>query len=213
MARFQDELPSQQGWIHELAQGELHPDAEKLLQLGKSFDPQQLVEESSIDFLTDLRELLTDFCRIFNAYSESGTRFPEIKLYGIAQSAADFMLFRNQIKLIFMNSAHGVIQMSFSQHNRGGVAVDGLDQHSGAYSHSPPILPSLGPTQELIAQVGAFREIYWSYHGEKVSPEQVARFYFAEFIKLSRDLKRSKAGNQVLLDQIKALLQEKGLDL
>ena len=213
MARFQDELPSQQGWIHELAQGEIHPDAEKLLQLGKSFDPQQLVEESSIDFLTDLRDLLTDFCRTFNSYSESGTRFSEIKLYGIAQSAADFMLFRNQIKLIFMNSAHGVIQMSFSQHLRAGVAIDGFDQPSGAYANPSAALASLGPHQELLAQVGAFRDIYWTYRGEKVSPDQVGRFYFAEFIKASRDLKRSKAGNQILLDQIKALLQEKGLDL
>ena len=209
MARFQDELPSQQGWIHELARGELHPEAEKLLQLGQSTDPHQRVEESAIDFLTELRELLTEYSRVFNSYSESGARFQEIKLYGIAQSAADFMLFRNQIKLIFMNSAHGVIQIHFSQHQRGGLAVDGLESSHGA---SPGVTGNI-PSQELIAQIGAFREIFWTYHGEKVSPDQVARFYLGEFIKGSRDLKRSKGGNQVLLDQIKALLQEKGLDL
>ena len=31
-------------------------------------------------------------------------------------------------------------------------------------------------------------------------------FYFAEFVKITRDPKRSKGSNQVLLDQIKALL-------
>src|SRR6476660_5503260 len=100
MSRYKDELPSQQGWLHELARAEIHPDAEKLLQLGRSFDPQQLVEESTIDFLTELRENCNEFARMFNSYSESGSKFQEVKVYSIAQTAADFMLFRNQIKLI-----------------------------------------------------------------------------------------------------------------
>src|SRR5690242_12959993 len=113
MGRFEDILPSQQGWLHELARAEIHPDAEKLLQLGRSFDPQQLVEESTIDFLTELKEKFNECARTFNAYSENGTKFQDIKVYSIAQTAAEFMLFRNQIKLIFSNSAHGVIQISF----------------------------------------------------------------------------------------------------
>jgi succinate dehydrogenase/fumarate reductase flavoprotein subunit len=48
---------------------------------------------------------------------------------------------------------------------------------------------------------------------EKVTPDQVARFYFAEFARATRDGRKSKAGNQVLLEQIRTLLQEKGLDL
>jgi hypothetical protein len=69
-------------------------------------------------------------------------------------------------------------------------------------------------TQELVAQVGPFRDVYWAYQGEKVQPEQVARFYFAEFIRATRDSRRGRgSSNQVLLDQIKALLQEKGLEL
>ena len=46
-----------------------------------------------------------------------------------------------------------------------------------------------------------------------MNPEQVARFYFAEYVRVTRDTRRSRATNQLLLDQIKALLQEKGLDL
>jgi hypothetical protein len=209
MSRSQDILPSQQGWIHELARAEIHPDAEKLLHLGKSFDPQQLVEESTIDFLTELREQFGEFSRVFNSYSESGGRFQDIKVYAVTQTAADFMLFRNQIKLIFSNSAHGVIQISFAQHVRGALAIDGLDQKtmgSPGYSHN-------GQSQDLLAQVGPFRDIFWTFQGEKVLPEQVSKFYFAEFTKVTRGTKRSQTGNQLLLDQIKALLQEKGLDL
>jgi hypothetical protein len=208
MSQFHDALPSQQGWLHELARSEIHPDAEKILQLGKSFDPQQLVEESAIEFLTQLREHFNEYARIFNAYSESSTKFQEIKVYAIAQTASDFMLYRNQIKLIFSNSAHGVIQVAFAQHVRGTVAVNGQDQTSQIQNMQ------LGKqAQDLLAQVGPFRDVSWNFQGEKVTPDQVSKFYFAEFARVTRDSKRSRAGNQLLLDQIKALLQEKGLEL
>jgi hypothetical protein len=209
MGRFQDGLSSQQGWLHELAKSEIHPDAEKLLQLGKSFDPQQLVEESTIDFLAELRECFDEYARIFNAFSENSAKFQEIKIYSVAQAAADFMLYRNQIKLIFSNSAHGVIQIAFAQHVRGPlVAVNGQDPNGSA---APSNLN--GQSQDLLAQLGPFREVYWTFHGEKVTPDQVSKFHFAEFAKVTRDTRRSRVGNQLLLDQIKALLQEKGLDL
>ena len=212
MGRYQDLLPtSQQGWIHDLARGEIHPEAERLLQLGRSFDPQQLVEESTIEFLTELREQFSQFAQIFNAYSESGTKFQEVKVYNLAQTAADFMIFRSQIKLVVSNVAHGVIQFAFAQHIRGAMAVDGQMQNLG--SEQPLSEVEGGQAQDILAQVGPFRDVYWSYQGEKVTPEQVAKFYFAEFVRATRDNRRSRVGNQLLLDQIKALLQEKGLDL
>lgn len=209
MGRLKDIIPSQQGWLHELAKAEIHPEAEKLLQLGKSFDPQQLVEESTIDFLTELKEQFNEFTKIFNSYSENGTKFAEIKVYSIAQAAADFMLFRHQIKLIFSNSNHGAIHIGFAQHVRGNIAIDGQSPSSTDLSKSQPHLSS----QELLAQVGPFRDVFWTFQGEKVTPEQVSKFYFIEFSKVTRDARKSKGGNQLLLDQIKALLEEKGLNL
>ena len=211
MGSFKDVLPSQQGWIHELARAEIHPDAERILQLGKSFDPQQLVEESTIDFLTELKEQFAEYARVFNAYSETGARFQEIKVYNIAQTAADFMVFRNQIKLVVTNSAHGVIQIAFAQHVRGTLSINGQVQNSAPDTAN--LSPALAQAQDLLAQVGPFRDVYWTFQGEKVTPEQVAKFYFSEFARITRDTKKSRAGNQLLIDQIKALLQEKGLDL
>ncbi|HCM38871.1 MAG TPA: hypothetical protein DIS93_02785 [Bdellovibrionales bacterium] len=223
MSSFTDLLPShgQQGqtgqtglgvgWIHELARAEIHPDAERLLQLGKSFDPQQLVEESTIGFLSQLREQFNEYARVFNALSENSARFQEVKVYNIAQTAADFMMFRNQIKLLVSNTAHGVIHISFAQHVRGNLAINGQVQTMGNSDSGLPA--SLAQAQELLAQVGPFRDVYWTFQGEKVSADQVAKFYFSEFTRVTRDNRRSRAGNQVLIDQIKALLQEKGLEL
>lgn len=210
MARFKDIMPAQQGWIHELARMEIHSDAERLLQLGSSFDPQQLVEESTINFLSELREHFSEYARVFNAFSENNSKFQEIKIYGIAQTPADFMIFRNQIKLVVSHAAHGMIQMTFAQHVRSALAVDGQVQIT---STKPLQNPAFSKPQEFLAQVGPFRDVYWTFEGEKINPEQVAKFYFSEFARVTRDDSRSRAGNQLLIHQIKALLQEKGLDL
>ncbi|MDR3608894.1 MAG: hypothetical protein P4M08_16130 [Oligoflexia bacterium] len=194
------------GWIHELARGESHPEMDRLMQSGVS-DPEQLVEESTVGFLSELREIFNEYTKIFNAYSEGGVQFQEIKVYNVAGTAADFMVFRNQIKLVVNNAAHGVIQFQFSQHVRGALAVDGQ-----AASIPNPAVDGRGG--ELHAQVGPFRNIFWTFQNEKVLPEQVAKYYFTEFVRATRDNRRStKGNNQLLIDQIKALLQEKGLSL
>jgi len=205
-------LPSQQGWIHELARGELYPDVEKALQMGSSFDPQQLVEESTIEFLAELREKFAEYAKVFNTFSEKGTRFQEIKVYSAAQTAADFMVFRNQIKLLVTNVSHGVIQLVFTHHVRGTLSVDGQVQvtSGGAAAQGAAQAPQ---PQDLLAQVGPFRDVFWTFQGEKVTPEQVAKFYFIEFARATRDARKTKSGNQFLLEQIKTLLQEKGLEL
>ncbi len=201
MARTQSLFANSQGWLHDLARLEVFPEAEKLMS-GASLDPHQMVEESTIQFLTDLRATFEDSAKTFNSYSEGGSKFSEVKIYSVAQSAADFMIFRNQIKLVVQNSGHGVVQLGFAQHSS--------PYQPGANGGGFP------GAQELLAQVGPFRDIYWTFQSEKVLADQVARFYFTEFVKVTRENRKgqnSKAGNQQLLDQIKALLHEKGLDI
>jgi hypothetical protein len=186
------------------------------LQMSGGFDVQQLVEESTIEFLAELRECFNRQVKVFNGYSEGGSRFTEVKLYAIAQSAADFMLFRNQVKLIIANTAHGVLQLAFNQHAQahgGGFIQPQAANASPNGANSGAAASAVPAGAELLAQVGPFRDIFWTFQGERVTAPQVAKFYFGEFVRSTREVRRSKAGNQVLLDQIKALLQEKGLDL
>ena len=188
---------SDHSWIHDLARGEQNPEADRLMRAAAGgLDPQQRIEEATIDYLTALREQFSEHCRLFNGYSEAGSRFQEVKVYSVAQTAADFMIYRNQIKLIVSNTSHGMIQFSFSQHQAPGAAPQDSRGH------------------ELLAQVGPFGDVSWTFQGEKVTPFQVARFYFTEFVRATRDHRKSKSGGQqLLLEQIKALLQEQGLSL
>lgn len=207
MAYHNDLLPTTSNWIHDLARGEIHPDADRILQLGASHDPAQLIEESTIAFLTELKEHFNEFIRTFNSYSEAGQQFQEARIYNIAQTVVDFMLYRNQIKLVVSNPAHGAIQISFAQHNRspGMPNAPVAEQSFATAMQRAP--------QELIAQMGPFRDVYWTFQGEKVTAQQLAKFYFTEFIRATRENRRSRSGNQLLMEQIKTLLQEKGLDL
>ncbi len=202
MANHKDFSPNAAGWVHDLARAETHPDAERLLGLGSNLDPHQIVEEDTVRFLSELRERFGEYARLFNSYSEGSARFQEVKLYAIAQTPADFMLYRSQIKLVVTNSAHGVIALSFASHARTSSGFDGSNPESA--SPRP---------QELLAQVGPFRDVKWTFQGEEIRPEQVAKFYFAEFVRSTREKKASGGQNQALLDQIKALLNDKGLQL
>ena len=95
MAMSSDLLPSDMDWVHELAKNELNPEAANIFNTVNQFDPKQIIEESSIDFLEKLRELFTAYSRVFNGYSDSNGKFSEMKIFGITNTPADFMVFRN----------------------------------------------------------------------------------------------------------------------
>lgn len=193
-----------QGWIYELARGELNPELDVI----KNFNgasSQQAVEESTVDFLTDMRGHIQESLRAFNAFSEGGKRFAEVKVFNIAQSASDFMLYRNGLKLIFANTSHGVIEIYYNKHqaqatypNAGATA----DQSSG-----------LPDREEVLANLGVFGKVKWTCRGEQVRPSEVSQHYFSEFVRLTREERALKPNQAQLLNQIKSLLKEQGLDL
>jgi hypothetical protein len=185
------------GWIHEIARAEASPEAEALYKLTQGAGPQQAIEESTVDLLTDLRAYFQEYLRVFNSLSEAGKKFAEIKIFNLTQGAADFMLYRNGIKLIIANTTHGAIQISYDRHSAGGTGGDA----------------TIPQPEELIANVGAFGKVYWTYRSERVESEQVAKHFFGEFTRMTREQKKTKPNQKVLLEQIKALLQEQGLSL
>jgi hypothetical protein len=200
-------LPTDLGWVHELAKNELNPESQNIFNAVNQFDPKQIIEESTIEFLEELRDLFTIYSKVFNNYAEQGGRYSEVKLYGVANTPADFMLFRNNIKLVFSNTAHGIISATFIQHSRGGMAVDGspLDQSR--------VMPGARDNQDIIAQLGPFLDVKWTFQSEPVNPDRLVKYYFVEFVKASRVAPREASSNQQLLKQIKALLQDKGIEL
>ena len=178
---------------------EISPEAEALYHLNRTAATEQAIEESTVDELTDLRAYFQEFTRAFNSFSDAGKKFSEIKIFNLTQGAADFMLYRNGVKLIIANTAHGVIQFSYDQHVNASLATK-----------TDVNVPQ---PEEILAQMGAFGAIRWTYRSESVESEQVAKHFFSEFVRTSREQKKVKPNQKVLLEQIKALLQEQGLSL
>jgi hypothetical protein len=185
------------GWIHEIARSEASPEAEALQFINRAQAPAQAIEESTVDFLTDLRADFQEYVRIFNSLSEGGKRFAEIKIFNLTQGAADFMLYRNGIKLIVANTTQGVIQIAYDKHVVAGGASD----------------LSTPQSEELLAHLGAFGSVYWMYRSERVESEQTSKHFFAEFTRITREQKKARPNQKVLLEQIKALLHEQGMSL
>ena len=186
------------GWIHELARAEASPEADALYQINRVSAPGQAIEESTVDFLTDLRAYFQEYVRLFNSMSDSGKKYSEIKIFNLTQGAADFMLYRNGIKLIVANSTQGVIQISYDKHAVGGSASGDLN---------------IPQPEELLAQLGAFGSVHWMYRSERVEAEQTSKHFFAEFTRITREQRKTRPNQKVLLEQIKALLQEQGMSL
>lgn len=197
MATFKDLGDPTQSWIHDLVKSEIHPEADHLLGLNRPDDVTQLIEEKTIQFLNELRDCFNEYSKIFNHYSDGNSRFQDIKIYSLAQTVADFMLYRSQVKLIVSNISHGVIQIAFSQHE-GSHGIKPMDH---------------ARSQDLAAEVGPFNDIHFAFKGERVKADQVARYYFSEFVKATREQKRGKPQNQALIEQFKKFLEEKGMDI
>lgn len=197
------------GWIHELARGELNPELDAIKNLNGA-SPQQKIEESTIDFLTDMRGHIQESLRAFNAFSESGKRFQEIKVFNLAQTASDFMLYRNGVKLIFANTSHGVIEIHFSKHQPQAIYPNSGSTGTGMMVDSSAGLPG---REEVIANVGVFGRVNWTCRGESVSPQEVSQHFFSEFVRMTREERSLKPNQAQLLTQIRSLLKEQGLDL
>lgn len=98
-----------------------------------------------------------------------GLSVGNIKIYGIANTRADFMLFRNGLKLIFSLQKAGTISVKMNY---------------GGYFPTKMATDSAPDQEELIeSQWGAFNELFWTYRKVRISgSDHMVRFYLSRFI-------------------------------
>ena len=98
-------------WIKELVRAEQRMEESGVVDFSFGFDPQQLLFTESLDFLGALKNSFVESSSSFNQLK--GSTVGRIKIYGISNTHADFMLFRNGFKLIFALKEPGVIGIRF----------------------------------------------------------------------------------------------------
>jgi hypothetical protein len=123
-------------------------------------------EDASVDFLQDLK---LEFLKVSSAFNQlNGSTVGPVRVYTIAKTKTDFMLFRNSAKLVFSLQNGGGIIVS---HQMGITGEEKLSQHI------------------LTPEVINFGQLRWMYKGHPVEKDYLIRFYMSQFVKASAEIK------------------------
>lgn len=157
-------------WIRDLVRAEQQLESADMVDFSFGFDHDKTLNEETVSFLEKLKESFVDYAVAFNQMK--GVPLGNIKIYGIANTRADFMLFRNGMKLVFSLKKPGTIGVSF-HHQKGLLPGTGGDIAGGV-------------TEDLIeAQWGAFNELVWTHKNLKLNVDNMVRYYLSHFIRES----------------------------
>jgi hypothetical protein len=161
-------------WIKDLVRAEEKMEESGVVDFGAGFDPQQLLVTESIGFLNVLKTSFVEAASSFNQLK--GSTVGRVKIYGISNTHADFMLFRNGFKLIFSLKEPGVIGIRFHFVGTGFVQVAPASDNGQKVPNEEDI---------LIARWGAFGDLIWTYQDQAVKTEYLVRYYMSRFIRES----------------------------
>lgn len=157
-------------WIRDLVDSERQMEETGMIDLSAIPDETRDLMLKTNEFLKNVKELFVEYATAFNNLKNStvGT----VKIYGISNTVADFMLFRNGYKLLFSAVEPGRIAMTFQAQATQFIPAPGHHQ-----------TPSGDETLE--AKYGPFGEMTWSYRGTSVNPEYLVRYYLSRFVRES----------------------------
>ena len=161
-------------WIKELVHSELAMQENGQTSRDLEFTTPESLHDDTLAFLSDLKSRFVAACSAFNQIK--GSSHGRIKIYGIAKTDADFMLFRNGFKLIFSLNAPGKVVASFNH-----VTVKTLPGQDPA--------PMKKIDEDLfVAQWKAFGQLFWTHQEQEIDREYLIRHYLSRFIRLSASL-------------------------
>ena len=158
-------------WIKDLVLEEQEKEAQGLIDINFDIHTAASVEKATIQFLREIKNLFGEAAQAYNALRRDASS--QIKIYGVSNTICDFMLFRNNVQLIFSLNNPGIIQIYSTQLNTTIVR----DPQTATAS-----------TQALVntikAKWGAF-DLQWTYEGKSFNIDSLVKYYFSLFIHLS----------------------------
>jgi hypothetical protein len=163
-------------WVSELVKAEDQMEATGTVDLRLGFESDRYLYEETIKFLNQLKHEFIEAAGAFNQLKSSP--LGRIKIYAVAQTQADFMLFRNGYKMIFAMKKPGEISVKFNFLLNALSETQVYTTQSGA---------TKAPFDEnvLTAKRGAFGELIWSFENREVRIAPAVRYYLTLFIRES----------------------------
>ncbi len=159
MEMIPEENENSISWIENLALEELNMTQSGVITMHNHLNPNVLFEDSSINLMKILKKNIEICIKKFNQYKKDETS--KIKIFKIANTINDFMLFRNSLRLIFTRISNDKIIIKFM--------ITGKE-------------PINNNTYEINASLGAFNKVSWSFQGEPIDIDSLIKHYLSEFI-------------------------------
>ena len=160
-------------WIEELAIEELNMEESGIVNFNDHIDPIYYLEDSSINFMNNLRDKFEYFLTNFNELRGNSQNEAKIKIFKISNTVNDFMLFRNSLRLIVTRKANDLISIGLLA-NSGEILPARIDHSENQHT-----------IHEIKAHVGPFNTITWRFMGEIIEINSLVRHYLTEFIRKS----------------------------
>lgn len=163
------------GWIRELVRAEETMEDVGVVELGSRVDTERLLVTEGLSFLQSLKN---DFVEAASAFNEmKSSPLGRIKIYGIAKTHADFMLFRNGFKMIFSLKGPGQVSIRFNFIGPNYIP----SQIPSAQQANTPMMEE----HVLEAKVGPFEDIQWCFQNQPIKMAQVVRYHLSLFVRES----------------------------
>ena len=157
-----------------MALDEINMEESGVINFSEHLNPRRMLEEASIDFMENLKELFEVYTAKFNEFRAGSDSTRAIKMFKISNTVNDFMLYRNSLKLVAARRSDDVISIGFLSNSGGAFAARvGNDEEQRKVIH------------EIRAHIGAFNKIVWKFQGENVDLDALVKHYLTEFIKHS----------------------------
>ena len=161
-------------WIKELVRAEQEMEESGMVDFSAGFDPDRALLDETMGFMGDLKAAFVESSSAFNQLK--GSTVGRIKIYGISNTEADFMLFRNGFKLVFSAVEPGLVAIRFI--HIGSTFIPGQSVEDTA-THT-------NMTEDILeSHWGAFGDLIWAYKGQPVKLDYLVRYYLSRFIRES----------------------------
>ncbi len=166
-------------WIKDLVRAEEDMEQEGIVDAEMHVDKDRILVTETLRFLQSLKNSFIEAATTFNDLKSSPVG--RIKIYGIAKTHADFMLFRNGYKMIFGLKAPGKISIRFNFIGASYIptARDPEPQIHGSGAQT------LMEEHVIDSQVGAFGEVEWVFKGHKFALDNLVRHYTSLYVRES----------------------------
>lgn len=172
---FKTKIMEKIQWIQELVHSESLIENEGMVESPEDLTQEEILLQESVRYLINLKNEFQDVAVAFNELK--GDVPGLVKVYGIAKTHSDFMLFRHGYKLVVNLREPGVISIRMNF-----VPTTYVPTSASPESFKEKLI---GDECLIEARYGAFGEIHWVHQNIPVNSNYLVKYFFTIFVKES----------------------------